>query len=112
MIFDPANTVRKLGRFSFTGHIKAEGAACLCGEIFGTFWRNFSLGKSTLCVTETDGFVFRVGNVREIPREGCACTVNVTPEGVCVAAGSEQELIRGFMTLLDRIYAVEDGEEL
>jgi len=112
MIFDPTNTVRKPGSFSFAGQVKAEGAACLCGEIFAAFWRNFSFGKSALWVTETDGFVFRTGNVRELPREGCACTVNVTTEGVCVAADSEKELIRGFMTLLDRIYAVEDGKEL
>ena len=40
MIFDPTNTVRKPGSFSFAGQVKAEGAACLCGEIFAAFWRN------------------------------------------------------------------------
>lgn len=112
MIFDPVNIRRKAGQFRFVGAVEAEGASCLQGEIFREFWGNFSFCQSSLLLSETSETVFRIGGVPAIPcDEGCTCTINVEPEGVCICAATEKDLIRGWMTLLDRIRAEENGEE-
>ena len=109
MIFNPKNFIKHEGRFVIPTNACASANACLNTPIIKEFWKNFTFQASTLSVSECDGYAFTLGNAERLPLDGCDYTVNVTESGLCVYAESEKDLIRGFMTLLDRIVA-EDNE--
>ena len=114
MIFKPAFFEKREGALALPAAAHASAHPCLSGEIFGEFWRNFSLGTSALSVTPCDGYVFSFGGVEPLPLEGAEFSLCVTEKGISLAAESEKALKRGFMVLLDRFRAVdgEDGVEI
>ena len=112
MIFQPQNCIKTEGRFTFWGNINAIAHPCLNKDIIKDFWRNFALKSSTLNVSESDKFIFLIGNADPIPLDDCDYSINVSPEGICVYAENEKNLIRGFMTLIDRFQPIDRDEEI
>lgn len=112
MIFSPKEIVSKDGCFCFSGPVNAVGHNCLAKPVILEFWQGFTFQESELCMQETDEYIFAIGKAEKPVADGCAYAINIQPEGVYIAAESEQDLLRGFMTLLDRIYAAEEEEIL
>ena len=108
-MFHPENMTLTGGSFVFSGAVTAAASACFANDSIRMFWQGFCRRSSALCVSVTDGLVFRIGNAEALPVEDCACSIHVTETGLCVAAKTEKDLLMGFMTLLDRIETV-DGE--
>ncbi len=111
MIFHPKHITPADGRFCFVGPVEAAAHSCLHKAVIGDFWKNFSFGKSTLTVTETDQYYFSVGHAQPLPLNGHAYSISVEKDGLSICADSEQDLIHGFMTLLDRINLDEEPSE-
>ncbi len=110
MIFNPQNIVKTHGTFTFCGNVNATSHPSLNKDILKTFWQNFTFQSSALSICESDEFIFLLGNAKPLSLDGCEYSINVEPDGICVCAENEKNLIRGFMTLLDRFHAI-DGEE-
>ena len=110
MIFHPINTTSTEGRFVFEKNVCATAHACLCKSIFSELWSGFCYHLSTLQVNANDALIFRIGSASPLPRGEYAYSISVEREGVCIAARSERDLILGFMTLLDRIYAIDGSD--
>lgn len=111
MIFQVQNLERTEGNFLFSGCIHAVAHPCLNKPIFIEFWKNFTYGFSDLIISETEKYIFSIGNAKECPLDGNAYSISIEKSGLCVCAESEKSLIQGFMTLLDRLQAVDRGEE-
>ena len=109
MIFKPQSIINSDGSFIFSGAIDALSHSCLNKTIIKEFWHSFSFNCSELKVTESNEFIFSVGNAKKLPLDGYAYSINVEKDGICVCAESERDLIHGFMTLLDRFNATDDG---
>lgn len=109
MIFKPAFFEKREGALALPAAVAAVAHPCLSGEIFGEFWRNFSLGTSVLSVTPCDGYVFSFGGVEPLPLEGAEFSLCVSEEGIALAAKDASALKRGMMTLLD-LFRAADGE--
>ena len=112
MIFHPKQITLSDGSFRFGGEVRATAHACLNTPAILTFWKNFTYGQSTLSVTEADEYTFALGRAHALPTDGNAYSIRVTADGICLCASDQQNLIHGFMTLLDRIRMSEDGEAL
>ena len=111
MIFHPANTKQTEGRFIFEKSLTAAAHPCLCKEIFSDLWKGFSYHLSSLQTTKTNEIVFCIGEAMPLPRASHAYSISVTSNGICITAASEKDLILGFMTLIDRIYTFDRGED-
>jgi len=112
MIFSPRCCEKQEGSFRFSGPMAARGHNCLNKAIISEFWQGFTYQSSTLQVSETDEYIFVIGNVQKPKTDANAYAIAVEPTGICVAAESEQNLLHGFMTLLDRIYGVDAEDQL
>ncbi len=110
MIFHPKHITPADGCFRFDGEVRATAHACLNTAAILTFWKNFTYSLSTLAVTEADEYTFVLGHAEALPPDGHAYSIRVTTDGVCLRASDRQNLIHGFMTLLDRIRVAEDND--
>ena len=110
MIFHPENMKKAEGSFVFSGNVTAIAHPCLNKPVFCELWKNFTFQASTLTISESDEYIFSVGNVEKLALDGNEYSIHIQPSGVCVYAADEKNLIRGFMTLLDRLQAIDqDG---
>ncbi len=107
MIFNPQNFKKTEGTFVLPAAVSAVANACMNKDILKEYWHNFSFNCSTLELTATDEFVFAIGNAERLPLDGCAYSVNVTSNGICIFAETAQDLLHGYMTLLDQINAID-----
>ncbi len=112
MIFHPQNVLKTNGSFAFWGDVNAIAHPCLNKNIIKDFWYNFTFQGSTLNICEGNGFIFSIGNAKPLPLDGYDYSINIETDGICVYAENEKNLIRGFMTLLDRFQAVDRDETL
>ncbi len=74
------------------------------------FWNGFCFGCSDLEITETDTLTFTIGNAKTPTLDG-NFTISVTNDGACIVAKNKKELIRGFLTLIDKIKLVYRDEK-
>ena len=111
MIFNPKNLIKTQGSFVFKGRAEARANACLNKHIFGELWNNFTFQSSSLAVSECDEYIFTVGSAKKLSLDGAEYSINIEPNGICVYAENKKDLINGFMTLLDRFKAIDDGED-
>ena len=111
MIFHPVNIQQGKGRFVFGKELNATAHTSLCKEIFSELWRGFSHHLSSLHISPEKELILRIGNATPLPRASHAYSVSVKSEGICISAASEKDLILGFMTLIDRIYTIDEGED-
>lgn len=111
MIFHPRYLMKSHGSYLFPAHACAVAHSSLNKDVIKEFWHNFTFQSSELLISECDDYVFTVGTADRIPLNGEAYSVHVSPEGVCVYAENEKDLLCGWMTLLDRLQAadVADG---
>ena len=112
MIFHPQNLIKNIGSLVLSGEINAIAHPCLNKIIIKEFWHNFTFQSCTLNVCESKEFVFSIGNTKPLLIDDCDYSINVGPDGICVYAENEKNLIRGFMTLLDRFHAIDYEETL
>ena len=111
MIFNTKNTLQKEGRYIFKGEARVFANACFNEEIFSEFWRNFCFGFSSLVTTSVEKFAFYTDGARLLPTEGRSYAICVDESGFSVNADDKSGLLLGFMTLIDRIQAIDiDGE--
>ena len=111
MIFQPQYFKSMDGSFLFSEHVSAVAHPCLNKSIFKEFWKNFTYGFSDLDISESDEYIFFIGNATKLSLDGNAYGISIEKNGICICAESEKALIEGFMTLLDRLQAVDrDGE--
>ena len=111
MIFNPQNFKKTEGTFVLPATASAVANPCMNKDILKEYWYNFSFECSALELTATDELVFAVGNAPKLPLNGCAYSVNVTPDGICIFAETEQDLLHGYMTLLDQIKAIDVDDQ-
>lgn len=112
MIFHPQNLIKNVGSLVLSGEINAIAHPCLNKIVIKEFWHNFTFQSCTLNVRESKEFVFSIGNTKPLLIDDCDYSINVDPDGICVYAENEKNLIRGFMTLLDRFHAIDHEETL
>ena len=112
MIFHPENTVLTGGSHLFSKDTRAVAHPCLCKEVIKEFFHGFTFSLSMLNLDPTNELIFRIGSASPLTTDGFSYAINVTKEGICITAKSEHDLILGFMTLIDRIKAIDtdDGE--
>jgi len=111
MIFHPKNRIQTEERFVLPAHVSALAHTCLNKPILQTFWHNFSYRSSSLTLSTCNEFVFSVGDAERLALDGAAYSIHVTPNGICVYAENERDLIHGFLTLLDRFHAIDENGE-
>ncbi len=111
MIFKPKDFIKTEGSFTFSGKVNATAHPCLNKDIIKEFWNNFTFKSSEISLSETNEFIFSIGNAKKLSLDGYAYSINVEKDGICICGESENDLIHGFMTLLDRFVATENGIE-
>ena len=110
MMFHPKNLTPIPGKLCLSGEVHATAHPCLSKPVILELWHSFSWECSSLSVTACDALVFSVGSAPTPPLNGCDYSMYIGTDGICIHAKTEQELVRGFVTLLDRFQAVErDG---
>lgn len=111
MIFSPREVLNKEGSFCFSKTVKAVGNCCLTEPVIAEFWSGFTFQYSELQIAETADYIFSIGKADMPSADGYAYAINIEKEGICLVADSRENLLQGFMTLLDRIRPGDtDGE--
>lgn len=114
MIFHPQHHTKTGGCYLVPAQVTASAHPCLNKNILKEFWHNFTFQTSTLHITEqfneASDFVFSIGTTQPLPLKDCDYSIHIEANGICVYAQTEQNLIRGFMTLLDQIQAVDPAD--
>ncbi len=93
--------------YVFSGEVNAVAHPCLQKPILREFWQHFSFESSSLTLETCDELVFSIGNTKRLPLDGHAYSICIEKDGVSICAESEQALLHGFMTLLDRFRAID-----
>ena len=110
MLFHPCELTPTEGCFVFSGCLQATANPCLNKAVFEEFWRNFTFQASTVTFQETPARILSIGNAQPLPLNGYDYSIHITPDGICVYAEGDADLIHGVMTLLDRFTAIDrDG---
>ncbi len=106
-------TPKNNSRFYFGAKVFAKWNKCLDKEVFRQVWNNFCYTACTVEGEHTEGYVFKIGEVNILDTENYTFSINVTPDGVAVAAKDEKGLIDGFYALLEHIEveSTNPGEE-
>ena len=112
MILHPQNLVKTVGSFTFCGDVNATAHSCLNKGVIKEFWHNFTFQSSKLNICKSNEFIFLVGNAEPLSLDGFDYSINITPDGICVYAENEKNLIRGFLALIDRFRAINHDEAL
>ena len=107
MIFNPKVLMITEGKLIFPNCVCATSHSCLNKAIFEELWFNFTFQASTLTLKEDNEYIFSLGDTPRLELNGSDYSINIDTQGICVYAKSENDLIRGFMTLLDRIQATD-----
>ena len=109
MTFSDFPSDRREGRFFVYENMKGKASSALLDGVFAELWRGFNHHRSNIELSEAEGLVFAVGDA-EIPEvRGYEYAISVTTGGFAVASDTKDGLIRGFMTLLDRIHPTDEG---
>ena len=95
MVFNPQNIIEKQGRLTIFGNICVVAHPSLNKSIIKEFWHNFTFKSSTLNISESEEFIFSIGNVKTISLDGCDYSINIEKDGVCVYAENEKNIMRG-----------------
>lgn len=112
MIFHPQYVKKVDGQFRFSDRVHAICHPCLNQEIFKEFWHNFTFQASSLLLSETDSYIFSVGNTSALPLGEDDFSIHIDSDGICLCAKNKADLIRGFMTLLDRFQIMDQDETI
>ena len=107
MIFHPQNLVRTEGEYVFSASVQALAHPALNKAATCEFFHNFSFGCSEIEFSECEEYIFRIGRADPIPLGESDYTIRIAESGICLLADGEQNLLKGFMTLLDRIKATD-----
>lgn len=95
-------------RYYIAENAVATGSLALAKEEFYSLWQGYSSNKSTLSISEGNENTFAIG-----PPITCDnaddYTINISSEGVFIAAKDEKNLCYGFFTLIDMIEIDDDG---
>lgn len=102
MIFQPKQVAWGEGSYAIYKPLLANAHPCLNQAIFKELWNHFTLGASSLEITECEGLTLMIGEATPLPLEGYEYSISIEPRGICVSAEDKAALIRAFMTLLDQ----------
>lgn len=111
MIFEPKFFVSQKGYFRISNATEAIAHSCMNRDVIADFWHGFTFRTATLSVKSTDEAIFRIGSTEALALDGYAYSIHVDEDGVCICAENTQNLLLGYMTLLDRIRMIDEGEE-
>ncbi len=114
MIFNPEHTNTKEGQFIFSSEVTATAPECLNKKVLKDLWHGSTYRTSHLTIESTEKLIFTIGTAEAIEPKNEMYTINVTETGICIAAGTEKGLIKGYITLLDQIKAIdlEEGQTI
>lgn len=107
MVFNPQNLIKKDGSFIIGKEVCAKAHTCLDTRVIRESFEGFTYFSSALSVITTRDLIFEVGVAARPTLDGCEYAINVEREGLSVVGESKEALIRGVMTLFDRIVPVE-----
>ncbi|MBO5223813.1 MAG: family 20 glycosylhydrolase [Clostridia bacterium] len=103
MVFKPDNCINKVGRFYLDENVSAVAHKSVCRAEVLEFFSRCAFTLCKLDATECDELVFRIGNNDGIEVGDCDYTISVNKSGACVRANTEKDLIRGVVTLAQRV---------
>lgn len=109
MLFYHENLTHLDGRYVLDKALVASAHSVLDKPILREFWNNFSFGTSALSLMPTDEPIFSIGGLAPLSYGKDAYSIRVTPDGVAIAAATPENLLYGFLTLLDRMVMADDG---
>lgn len=112
MLFKHDSIVKKNGVYSIPKLVNVKTNAVLDKAIFKELWHNFSFGSSEIDIDNVADISFSVGNADKLSCENNAYAINVTPQGIALTAKNEKNLIYAYLTLLDLISAMDEGESV
>ena len=114
MIFTPEHTIIKEGQCFFGTQVTAKGHDCLNKDVLKQLWHGSTYRVSQLTIKPTEKLIFTIGTAEAIDSKDSLYTINVTETGICIAADTEKGLIKGYITLLDQIKAIdlEEGQTI
>ena len=114
MIFNPEHTIIKEGQCFFGTQVTAKGHDCLNKDVLKQLWHGSTYRVSQLTIKQTEKLIFTIGTAEAIDSKDSLYTINVTENGICIAADTEKGLIKGYITLLDQIKAIdlEEGQTI
>ena len=110
MLFQPKHIIPKDGLYIIDTNASATAHRSLDSGVIREFWQGFTFTYSRLDMRSCDEYIFALGNAEKLPLDGYAYSINITGSGVCVNAADRPGLMQGFMTLLDRITAMDIGD--
>lgn len=108
MVFADTWVEKKEGRFLIYKDVKGRANSAFMGEVFAEFWHGYTHHRSNIELTEVGELVFLVGDAEIPPTMNEEYAINVDEGGFAVVSDSKEGLIRGFITLLDRIHPTDD----
>lgn len=91
--------------YYFTNTIIATAHKCLNKNILKEFWLGFCYMAGEITFKKTDELIFRIGNITPVKCEK-GFLIKITQDGILVTAQDEKNLVRGYITLLDKIKAI------
>ena len=97
------------GRYFLAREEKAFAGARLVRPILAELFERFSYQAATVSFTPTDAPVFYLGNAAPLPAPAVGYAIRVEETGAAVSAADEENLVKGYLTLLDMIAMDEEG---
>lgn len=101
------------GFYHFDANLKVMAHSCLDKEAIKEVWNGFCHTASTLELEITDNYIFVVDEAQVPEIEDYAYAIEVSEDGIAIRANNKQDLIYGFLTLLNYVEPIclEEGKE-
>lgn len=98
--------------FCFNRKVVAKAHKCLQTEVLKEFWHGFCFRCGEIEFSQSDEFSFLIGDA-EAPKCEKGFVIKVDETGVAISAENEKNLIKGYITLIDKIkdICLKEGEE-
>lgn len=109
MFFNHENIINKSGSFVICKRLFPKANKIIDNLTLKELWHNFSFKSSELEIIPIKEIHFSIGSAKQPLLKDSAYAINVESNGIFIAAATENDLIRGFITLLDLMQMNENG---
>lgn len=108
MIYKPQNITKGEGFFTIDPKMQFTANNAFDNDSVKEFWHNFCFNRSNMEISCTDELVFKTAGTSVPELDGYAYAIRVTKDGISVVGEDTQSLLHGFITLIDRVIAVDE----
>jgi len=99
--------------YKFGSDVNALAHSCINKDVLKELWYGFCYHSSNVSIEDSDNLIFSIGNPEIYRDKDALYCIKADNNGICITSNSEQGLIYGYISLLEKIkvFETKKGQE-